>query len=167
MRASRRAAHEAGDVDLGPCWITRGSTSRQHADPSRYAPEKIPYGIKRYQEETQRLYTVLEDGLNAGKGEWLVGDKYSIADINGESTSARCRVHPAQALLTTVFGWVNSHAWAGIDITPTPKLAAWVERIKARKGVYNGLGVPERRKPPTKEEEEKQAEEARKWIFKK
>ena len=52
--------------------------------PSRYAPEKIPYGIKRYQEETQRLYTVLEDGLNAGKGEWLVGDKYSVADINGE-----------------------------------------------------------------------------------
>jgi glutathione S-transferase len=52
---------------------------------SRYAPEKIPYGIKRYQEETARLYSVLEDGLNAGKGEWLVGDKYSIADINGGS----------------------------------------------------------------------------------
>ena len=69
--------------------------------------------------------------------------------------------------LTPVFGWVNSHAWAGIDITPTPKLAAWVERIKARPGVHNGLGVPERRKPPTKEEEEKIAEEAKKWIFKK
>lgn len=51
---------------------------------SRYAPEKIPYGIKRYQDETARLYSVLEDGLNAGKGEWLVGDRYSIADINGE-----------------------------------------------------------------------------------
>jgi len=66
-----------------------------------------------------------------------------------------------------VFGWVNAHSWAGIDITPTPKLAAWVERIKARQGVYNGLGVPERRKPLNKEDEEKQAEEARKWIFKK
>lgn len=52
----------------------------------RYAPEKIPYGINRYQEETQRLYTVLEDGLNAGTGEWLVGDKYSAADINGGYT---------------------------------------------------------------------------------
>jgi len=50
----------------------------------RYAPEKIQYGIKRYQDETHRLYSVLEDGLNAGKGEWLVGDKYSVADINGE-----------------------------------------------------------------------------------
>lgn len=53
--------------------------------PSRYAPEKIPYGIKRYQDETKRLYSVLEDILKEGKGEWLVGDKYSIADINGES----------------------------------------------------------------------------------
>ena len=51
---------------------------------SRYAPEKIPYGIKRYQDETRRLYSVLEDGLKAGKGEWLVGDQYSIADISSE-----------------------------------------------------------------------------------
>lgn len=61
---------------------------------SRYAPEKIPYGIKRYQDETKRLYSVLEDGLNAGKGEWLVGDKYSIADINGESPWIYLRQFP-------------------------------------------------------------------------
>jgi glutathione S-transferase len=52
---------------------------------SRYAPEKIPYGIKRYQEETRRLFDVVEDGLKAGKGEYLVGDKYSIVDISSES----------------------------------------------------------------------------------
>lgn len=52
---------------------------------SRYAPEKIPYGIKRYQEETRRLFEVVEDGLKAGKGEYLVGDKYSIVDISSES----------------------------------------------------------------------------------
>lgn len=63
--------------------------NRRSLTSSRYAPEKIPYGIKRYQDETHRLYSVLEDGLNAGKGEWLVGDKYSIADINGESCSQR------------------------------------------------------------------------------
>jgi glutathione S-transferase len=54
---------------------------------SRYAPEKIPYGIKRYQEETRRLFDVVEDGLKAGKGEYLVGDKYSIVDISSESRS--------------------------------------------------------------------------------
>jgi glutathione S-transferase len=32
------------------------------------------------------LYEVLEAGLKAGKGEYLVGDKYSIVDISSEST---------------------------------------------------------------------------------
>jgi glutathione S-transferase len=36
---------------------------------------------------TVRLYSLLEDGLSAGKVEWLVGDKYSIADINGSEVS--------------------------------------------------------------------------------
>lgn len=49
------------------------------------APEKNPYAIDRYTEETKRLYSVLEDGVNMGKGEWLVGDKYSIVDMSGES----------------------------------------------------------------------------------
>lgn len=67
----------------------------------RYAPEKIPYGINRYREETKRLYSVLEDRL-AGKREnpattdggkheapegreYVVGrgkGKYSFVDIN-------------------------------------------------------------------------------------
>lgn len=51
----------------------------------RYAPEHIPYGIKRYIDETKRLYSVLEVGLNEGKGDWLVGDKFSIVDMNGQS----------------------------------------------------------------------------------
>jgi len=57
---------------------------------SRYAPEKIPYGIKRYQEETRRLFDVVEDGLKAGKGEYLVGDKYSIVDISSEPPFPSC-----------------------------------------------------------------------------
>ena len=50
----------------------------------RYAPEKIQYGIKRYTDETKRLYSVLEGQLNQGQGEWLVGDKFSIVDMNGK-----------------------------------------------------------------------------------
>ena len=132
-------------------------------DASRYAPEKIPYGIKRYSDETSRLYSVLEDGLNAGAGEWLVGDKYSIVDINGESNGSEWKAK--ERGLTPVFGWVNAHSWAGIDIEPFPKLKAWLERIRARPGAYAGLGVPTRTKPLTKEEEEKVAKEASEWIL--
>jgi len=114
----------------------------------RYAPEKIPYGIKRYVDETKRLYSVLEDGLNLGQGEWLVGDKYSIVDINA-------------------FGWVRRHEWAGVDdMTPYPKLVAWLARIEARPGAYAGVGIPERsRANLTKEEQEKEAKETQKWVM--
>ena len=67
----------------------------------RYAPEKMyvsdlvlvlllivamcsPYGIKRYQDETRRLYSVLESRLQ--ERDYLAGEgrgKFSIADING------------------------------------------------------------------------------------
>lgn len=49
----------------------------------RYAPEKIPYAINRYVEETKRLYSVL-DGHLAGR-DYIVGagkGRYSIVDIN-------------------------------------------------------------------------------------
>ncbi|ODN82488.1 glutathione S-transferase [Cryptococcus wingfieldii CBS 7118] len=125
----------------------------------RYAPEKIPYGIKRYQEETARLYSVLEGQLaKKESGGWLVGGRYSIADINGKSI----------LLLAAVFPWVRVHAWAGVDIEPFPAVAKWLEAIEARPGVYAGLGVPTRSAVKrTKEEEEKLAEEAKKWIHKK
>ncbi len=47
---------------------------------SLYAPEKIPYAIRRYQDETARLYGVLDKRL-ASNGGWLAGADYSIADM--------------------------------------------------------------------------------------
>ena len=44
----------------------------------RYAPEKIPYAIDRYQNECRRLFEVLDTRL--AEREYLAGD-YSIADI--------------------------------------------------------------------------------------
>lgn len=44
----------------------------------QYAPEKIPYAIERYVNETNRLYGVLDRWLEGR--EWLAGD-YSIADM--------------------------------------------------------------------------------------
>ncbi|WP_456303422.1 glutathione S-transferase N-terminal domain-containing protein [Asaia astilbis] len=44
-----------------------------------YAPEKIPYAIKRYQDETKRLYKVLETRLT--EKPFVSGDEYGVADM--------------------------------------------------------------------------------------
>ncbi len=88
----------------------------------RYFPEKIPSVIARYQNETKRLYTVLDRRLQGR--DYLAGD-YSIADIAN-------------------WCWVRSHDWAGVAIDDLPDLQAWVERIYARPAVQAGLEKPPR-----------------------
>ena len=63
----------------------------------RYAPEKIEYGIKRYTNETKRLYGVIEKHLSQGR-EWLAAGQYTIADMAN-------------------FSWIYGHAWAGQPLT--------------------------------------------------
>ena len=43
----------------------------------RYAPEKIQYGIDRYQNETRRLYKILDKRIKENGG-YLVGDHVTI-----------------------------------------------------------------------------------------
>ncbi len=88
----------------------------------RYFPEKIPSVIARYQNETKRLYTVLDRQL-AGRA-YLVDD-YSIADIAN-------------------WCWVRAHEWAGVSIDDLPNLKAWVERIGERPAVQRGIQIPPR-----------------------
>ena len=90
----------------------------------RYWHEKYQPAIDRYQNETRRLYGVLEKRLEgrdylcgAGRGE------YSIADI-------------------IMFPWPNIHAWAGIAIDELPNLKRWLDAIRARPAVQRGLAVP-------------------------
>ncbi|MCF6215145.1 MAG: glutathione binding-like protein [Emcibacter sp.] len=90
----------------------------------RYFPEKIQAVIDRYQNETKRLYMVLDRQLKnkdylagAGRGE------YSIADIAN-------------------WTWVRSYDWAGVDIDDLPHLRAWVDRIAARPAAENGINRP-------------------------
>ncbi len=45
-----------------------------------YAPEQLPYAVKRYTDETTRLYRVLDTRL--GESPYLAGEAYSIADIS-------------------------------------------------------------------------------------
>jgi len=97
----------------------------------RYAPEKIPYAIERYQKETKRLYKVLDHRLV--DQEYLAGD-YSIADI-------------------ATWPWVTLHGWAGVDIDDLPNLERWIERVGERPAVVKGRGIPEMIKLENKEEE--------------
>ena len=97
----------------------------------RYAPEKIPYAIERYQKETKRLYTVLDKRLT--DRDYLTGE-YSIADV-------------------ATWPWVTLHGWAGVDIDDLPNLERWVERVGERPAVVKGRAIPEMIRLETKERE--------------
>ena len=87
----------------------------------RYFPEKIPVVIQRYQNETKRLYTVLDSRLK--DHEYLV-DNLSIADI----------AH---------WSWVRIHAWAGVSVDDLPHLQRWMALMAARPACQRGVIVPE------------------------
>jgi GST-like protein len=87
----------------------------------RYAPEKIPFAIDRYQRETRRLFEVLNTRL--AEREYLAGD-YSIADIANWS-------------------WVHTHPWSGVDIDGLDHLKRWIDAIAARPAVEKGRQVPQ------------------------
>ncbi|KAH9873373.1 hypothetical protein J1614_005771 [Plenodomus biglobosus] len=118
---------------------------------SRYAPERIEYGVNRYQNETRRLYGVLDKHLASDNRSYLVGDKCTIADVSH-------------------YGWVAAAGWAGINIDDYPALKAWEERMVARPGVEKGRHVPD---PHTikellkdKAKADAQAAKARDWVQK-
>lgn len=115
----------------------------------RYAPEKIPYGIARYQAETRRLYSVLETRLAASKSGFLVGDRLTIADI-------------------TTYGWVRSAGWAGVEIEDFPSLKRWEETLEKREAFRKGgdVPVPSKIKELIKDKARAEEEEkkARGWI---
>lgn len=46
---------------------------------TRYAPEHIQYGVDRYQNETKRLYGVLDKHLAVTGNDYIVGNKYTVS----------------------------------------------------------------------------------------
>ncbi|MGI9295349.1 MAG: glutathione S-transferase family protein [Pseudomonadales bacterium] len=86
---------------------------------NRYAPERIPYAIERYQGESRRLFEVLERQLS--KHDYLAED-YSIADI-------------------ATWPWVRIHEWSGVDIDGLPALSDWLLRVGERPAVQRGMEV--------------------------
>jgi GSH-dependent disulfide-bond oxidoreductase len=87
----------------------------------RYAPEKIPYAIERYQREVRRLFEVLERQL--ASHEFVAGKEYSIADISHWS-------------------WIHGHEWSGVSLDGLPHLERWTKTIGERPAVKRGRAVP-------------------------
>ena len=86
----------------------------------RYAPERIPYAIERYQREVRRLLEVLDRRL--GQSEYLAED-YSIADIASWS-------------------WVRGYKWSGVEIDGLDNLQRWLTTVGERPAVQRGCDVP-------------------------
>lgn len=84
-----------------------------------YAPEKVPYAIERYVNETNRLYGVLNKRLD---GRDYITDEYSIADI-------------------AIIGWARGWERQGMDIAQFPHVERWLERVLARPAVQKGLAL--------------------------
>lgn len=87
----------------------------------KFAPEQIPYAIARYEKETLRLYSVLDQQLS--EQEFLCGD-YSIADI-------------------ATYPWVAIYDFQGLTLDHHPNLRRWVETIEARPAVQRGMTIPQ------------------------
>ena len=86
----------------------------------RYFPEKIPAAIERYQTESKRLLTVLNDRLE--NNEYLAGD-YSIADIAN-------------------WCWAKIYDWPGVDVSDLPHLLRWIDLIAAKPSAQKGIMIP-------------------------
>ncbi len=97
----------------------------------RYAEEKIPYAVERYQKETSRLLEVLDTRL--ADNEYLAG-AYSIADMAN-------------------FAWARTASWSGVESRDLEPLSRRIEAIRARPAVQRGLDVPPTDQPGKTDDE--------------
>jgi GSH-dependent disulfide-bond oxidoreductase len=103
-----------------------------------YAPERIPYAVTRYVNETKRLLKVLDTRLT---GREFVAGAYSIADIAS-------------------YPWVVSARDRLIkDEFDYPNVARWLDAIGARPAVVRGMAAGAEART------EKMDDEARKHLF--
>ena len=109
---------------------------------TRYFPEKIQPAIDRYQNETRRLYEVLDGRLQ--QSEYLAGE-YGLADM-------------------ATWPWVRIHEWAGVSVDGLEHLQRWVAAIEERPAVQRGLQKPPRPDISSEEAEKRLAEGARSML---
>jgi len=91
----------------------------------RYAPEKIPYAIERYTNESLRLAKVLDGQL--AKNEFVAGE-YSIADM-------------------AIFPWVRYPALRD-QLSHLKNLTRWIDTLEKRPAVRRGLDLLKDKRNP-------------------
>jgi GST-like protein len=85
----------------------------------KHAEEKIPYAIKRYEDETLRLYGVMEKQL--AQHDYLAGD-YSIADI-------------------ATYPWAAAYNYLEVSLDDYPNVQQWLHRVRQRPAVRKGMQI--------------------------
>jgi GSH-dependent disulfide-bond oxidoreductase len=101
-----------------------------------YAPEKIPYAIDRYVNETNRLYGVLDRHLE--NRAFIGGDSYSIADMAS-------------------YPWVVPWKRQQQNLEDFPNLRRWFDSVRSRPGTQRAYakGEPYSSRPAVTEEGKK------------
>jgi len=88
-----------------------GPMAGQNHHFSHYAPQKLPYAVERYVNETNRLYGVMNKRL--ADREFIAGPAYTIADMAS-------------------YPWIVPYERQGQDLNDFPHLKRWFEAIAAR-----------------------------------
>jgi GST-like protein len=116
-----------------------GPMAGQNHHFSQYAPEKIPYAINRYVNETNRLYGVLNRRL--ADRPFVAGASYTIADM-------------------AIYPWIVPYENQGQNLDDFPHLKRWFGEVAARPAVVRAYDL-------VKEINARPAltEEARKVLF--
>ncbi|MGE1156314.1 glutathione binding-like protein [Pseudomonas kitaguniensis] len=104
-----------------------GPMAGQNHHFSQFAPEKIPYAIKRYVEETARLYGVLDRRL--ADRAFVAGEDYSIADM-------------------AIYPWIVSHKLQGQRLEDFPHVHRWFNSIQQRPATVRAYELVQKVNPP-------------------
>lgn len=104
-----------------------GPMAAQFAHFKLRAPEPIPYALRRYRSETNRLYRVLNHQLD---GRDYVAGNYSIADM-------------------VSYPWIAYYELLEQEIEPLQNLKRWIETMAARPAIRRAYERIDRETKPT------------------
>jgi GST-like protein len=116
-----RDVHGRFEVLQWLCWQIAGlgPMAGQAHHFRAFASEVVPYGIKRYTDEVNRLYGVLDRRLADRP---FVAGEYSIADI-------------------ACWPWIVSHERQGQPLEVFPNVQRWFETVRARPAVRRAYEI--------------------------
>lgn len=93
----------------------------QRAHFNYFAPETVPYGIRRYDEQGEIVYAVM-DRLLHGRT-YFLDSGFSMVDI-------------------AFFPWMSAMVKLGFPFKKYDALHSWFERVAVRPAAIKGLGIP-------------------------